>query len=295
MRFISSLSSIIHRYDAFILDLWGVVHDGLLLYPRAPETLRQLKAAGKRAIFLSNAPRRARMAAAKLDHLGVSRSLYERVLTSGETAFEYLSNAATTPLPLEANGLQQRKWGRRCYFLGLEMDEHLLHDLSASYGRAHDLEQADFILNAGYETLTQNPEELRPRLERAAALKLPMLCVNPDIEIVRQSGEEILCAGQLARDYEAMGGAVSYIGKPHPLVYEQCLAHFSAVPQERILAVGDGLRTDILGANRAGLDSLLITGGILRRRLGEEMDGRSIEQACRERGAFPDYVLPEFA
>ena len=174
--------------------------------------------------------------------------------------------------------------------VGLEMDKRS----SEGYVRENKLEAANFILNTGYESFTQLPVAVMARLKKAIERQLPMLCVNPDIEVVRQSGQRILCAGHLAKSYEALGGEVVYVGKPHPLVYEHCLAHFSAVPKERILAVGDSLSTDIKGANSAGLDSLLITGGILKQRLGEAVEPVAVETLCRERGVLPGYVLPEF-
>ncbi len=283
MKHLSSLSVIINRYDAFVLDLWGVVHDGIALYPDVLPTLQRLKSAGKRALFLSNGPRRASAAVAKLEELGVNDSLYERVITSGEVAFSYLARADN-----------QRKWGENCYYIGLEKDKKLLAELSPPYIRQDDINRADFVLCSGYESFTQRPEALLSRLKLMHKRKLLMLCINPDIEVVRQNGERILCAGHLAGTYEEMGGEVTYIGKPYPLVYESCMEHFSAIPRERILAVGDSLATDIAGANAAGIDSILITGGILKSALGENPCRKDLERICHRQGAYPYYVLPAF-
>lgn len=271
---IRQLSSIKEDYDALLLDLWGCVHDGSALYPHANECLRQLKEAGKRVVFLSNAPRRAERAQVVLDALGVDRVLYEAVVTSGEVGFSLLraEGGAST-----------------YYFIGPERDADVLAGLP--YRAVDRVEEAGFLLNCGFGTEAQSTEDFAELLHAAVQQKLPMLCLNPDMEVVKITGERYECAGVIAREYARLGGSVRYIGKPYPEVYEHAFSLLAGVPKTRILAVGDGLHTDILGARDAGLASVLIAGGIL----AEAMGGG--EAAMREwisrQDVQPDWVMPE--
>jgi HAD superfamily hydrolase (TIGR01459 family) len=283
----SGISAIAGEYDAYILDLWGVVHDGVVMYPSAGETLRELTAAGKRIVFLSNAPRRASVVEAVLTKFGIPRESYEAIYSSGEVAHQWLASG-------------QSSFGGKCVFVGLEQDLPVLDGLPLE--RVENPAEASFVFCAGYDALFQDPSELEPRLSAWATAQLPMLCINPDITVVRQDGSTIYCAGHLARRYEELGGQVTYIGKPYPIVYEAIAAHFAAdapracnalpVARTRMLAVGDSLHTDILGANQAGIASALITGGIHSHDIAA---GMSLEQLMERDHATPNYVLPAFA
>ncbi len=253
------------RYRGFILDLWGVIHDGSRLYPHALECLKQLRAQGKRVFFLSNAPRRVHKVTAVLESIGVSADLYEGVMSSGEAAYQAMAAGEVSV-------------GKRYLYIGPERDADVLQGLSYSSGPP---EEADFILNVGFGSEEAGLEDLTPLLARCLARRLPMLCLNPDMEVVKISGERFPCAGVIARQYVSMGGAVQWYGKPYPAVYRHCLARLAPLRPAEILAVGDGLYTDILGANNAGIDTLLIQGGILQ--------GRQAEVGAPE----ALYVMPE--
>lgn len=274
---LTHFSAIAADYDAFVLDLWGVIHDGVVMYPSAADCLAELHAAGKRVVFLSNAPRRAAVAEAGLQRFGIPRAQFEHVITSGEVAHHWVA------------GGKAKHLGDRCVFIGLEADLPVLTGLSIE--RVPHPDQADFVFCAGYDYLFQPPQDQETRLKKCLARKLPMLCVNPDYEVVRQDGSVIYCAGHLARRYEELGGTVTYIGKPHKIVYDAVFDHFADMPRDRILAVGDSLHTDIAGANQAGIASALITGGILQRELDA---GVPLAELCRRRNATPDFVLPAF-
>ncbi len=274
---LTHLAPIAEQYDAFILDLWGVIHDGVEMYPTAAAYLAELHAAGKRVVFLSNAPRRAVEAEAGLARFGIPRAQYERVITSGEVAHHWIAQGGA------------RHLGTRALFIGLEADLPVLEGLEIT--RVAAAEQAEFIFCAGYDYLFQPPQDQEARLKKCAARQLPMLCINPDYEVVRQDGSLIYCAGHLARRYAELGGQVTYIGKPHPRVYETALTHFADIPPSRILAVGDSLHTDIAGANHAGVDSALVTGGILKKKLDA---GMSLPALCSAEKAHPSYVLEAF-
>ncbi len=246
---LSRLSDIIADYDALLLDLWGVIHDGSALYPQAKACLQALKAEGKRVVFLSNAPRRLPKVVAVLDMLGVERDLYEGALSSGEAAYRALAAGEVKP-------------GRTYCFIGPERDADVLNGLP--FTRVDTPETADFLLNAGFGTEEQTLHDFTRLLQAAHTRGLPMLCLNPDMEVVKITGERYPCAGVIAKQYEAMGGKVTWFGKPYPAVYQLAITMLEPVAKARILAVGDGLYTDILGANNASIDSVLVTGGILQ-------------------------------
>ena len=263
-----SLSDITAGYDAFIVDLWGVIHDGVELYPGVLSALEHLQQAGKPVLFLSNAPRPARHVDATMKALGVGRGLYQEIVTSGEVARAFLALPET-----------QARYGLKCLYPGIEIEANILEGLPQL--RVETVEEAEFILAAGYDYFGQPLSEMQPRLERALARQLPMLCINPDIEVVRLDGSRMFCAGHFAAWYAAQGGAVEYIGKPHKRVYDYCFARLAAYDKAAILAVGDNMATDIPGGKQAGLDTLLVTSGV----------NEHWEQAGE---VTPTYILPGF-
>ncbi|WP_114393179.1 TIGR01459 family HAD-type hydrolase [Oleisolibacter albus] len=251
------LSEIADRYDGFILDLWGVIHDGVELYPGVVPCLQALKQRGKRICLLSNAPRRVPAARAKLDRLGLDPALYDALHTSGEASFEALRDR---PDPWHA------ALGPRLFHIGPPRDNDV-YDGLADRVRVFDPAEADFVVNTGIDDFDETLADYEPVLQACAARGLPMLCANPDLVVV-VGGRMVICAGELARRYAELGGDVRYHGKPHAPVYARCFQLLGGIPAGRILAVGDSLRTDVAGANAAGIDSLLITGGIHREELG---------------------------
>lgn len=273
MKILSQFDSLIDDYDAFLFDLWGVIHDGEHLYPGVLPMLEGLAAANKQIVFLSNAPRLAASVIRKLSDLGVSRGWYHDALTSGEAAHRYLQ---TMP-------------PRRYFYQGLDSDAALLQGIPQQ--RVSTVEEADFILNGNFDFHGQPIEKILPRLRLAQENRLPMICINPDLEVVKQDGSRIQCAGYIAAQYEALGGKVEYIGKPHPLVYYYAQEMLGNPPLSRILMVGDNLLTDILGGNQAGIATLLMTQGVLQQELSE---GESLEQRCQTLGITPNYVLASF-
>lgn len=286
MHAISGIRELANRYDAFILDLWGVIHDGLALYPGVADCLEELNQKGKRVLFLSNAPRRSAQAQTVLAKLGVHSGMYEAIITSGEVTYQMMAaHQSAIEMP-----------GTRYLYMGLPRDAGLLRTLGYQEVRTPD--DADFILNTGTDHFEQWPEEKRDVLREAQSLGLPMLCPNPDLIVVRQSGQKIPCAGALGVMYEELGGTVLYIGKPYPQVYHYCLERLKAVPTERVLAVGDNPETDILGANQAGIDCVLVTGGILPFELGLDADqligSKKLGKHCATLGAHPDYLTTGF-
>jgi HAD superfamily hydrolase (TIGR01459 family) len=267
------LEEIISNYDALIVDLWGVIHDGTALYPGAADTLHILHKLNKPVLFLSNAPRVSAKAQQNLDRLNIPRSQYLEVVTSGQVAHDLLARD-TTP--------------RRYYYLGPSKDEDILAGLP-HFTKVAEPAEAQLILCTGYEVDGQPHEEIVPLLMQL--LHLPMLCVNPDMEVVKQDGTQMLCAGAVATEFTQLGGKVAYIGKPFPEVYQVCKL---LLGNSRVLAVGDNPATDIKGANDAGLDSLLITGGVLKVRYGENITEADAREICRIANVNPTYVLSGF-
>ncbi|MDE1149190.1 MAG: TIGR01459 family HAD-type hydrolase [Azospirillaceae bacterium] len=251
------LSQLADRYDGFILDLWGVVHDGIQPYPGVPECLTTLRAAGKRVCLLSNAPRRVDAAAARLVEMGLTPDHYDALLTSGEATHDALRD------PPDA---WHAALGPKLLHIGPDRDAGVYRDLPGRV-RVETPNEADFVLNTGIVDFDETLADYEPILAACAARGLPMLCANPDL-VVHVGPQLVICAGELARRYEELGGDVRQHGKPYPGVYARCFDLLGSIHPSRILAVGDSLRTDMAGANAAGIDGLLIAGGIHREELG---------------------------
>ncbi|HYC01689.1 MAG TPA: TIGR01459 family HAD-type hydrolase [Azospirillaceae bacterium] len=266
--FHAGLRELADRYDGFILDLWGVVHDGVRPYPGAADCLERLRAMGKRVCLLSNAPRRVAAAEARLLGMGLRREHWDHLMTSGEASFEALRDRPDA---------WHAALGPKLFHIGPERDDDV-YDSLADRVRVESPEEADFVVNTGIDDFDETLADYEPLLQRCRARGLPMLCANPDL-VVHVGEQLVICAGELARRYEELGGDVTYHGKPHPGVYRRCFDLMGGIEPARIVAVGDSLRTDVAGANAAGIDSLLVTGGIHRDELG--MPG----------GAMPDAAL----
>jgi HAD superfamily hydrolase (TIGR01459 family) len=271
------------RYDGFILDLWGVVHDGVAPFPGVIDALERLMAGSKRVVFLSNAPRRALQVEKRLAEIGVPRSLYHHLMSSGEEAWQHLARRDD---PFYAD------LGRRCFHIGPERDHEMLDGLDLV--KVPSPSEASFILNTGPWGWDETVASYEDRLRTGAEAGLPMVCANPDL-VVMHGGRSVICAGSLAQRYEALGGIVRWHGKPHPSVYETCFGLLGIADRRRLLAVGDSLRTDIAGANGMGLDSVLIAGGIHGEEFGvsehEIPDRTALDRAIATSGKVPTAVM----
>ncbi len=283
---LASIAPLAARYDAFLLDLWGVIHDGQNLYPNVKDCLVALRKQEKKIVFLSNAPRRANVVADVLAHMGITPELYDAIVTSGETAYQCLAHP-------EDSFFKPR--GKHYIYIGLEKDRRTLDGLH--YEEASHPEFSQFVLLAHSYYDNQPLDELMSLLKKCVASSLPMLCINPDMEVVRLSGERVYCAGVIAEHYRMMGGEVIYFGKPHRAVYEASLHLLDGIPKSRIVAVGDSLKTDIKGAVRSGLACALVTGGILRETLNAS-DPAIFATQCQElferEEVAPTYIVPVF-
>lgn len=262
-KFIGGLSDVAGFYDGYIFDLWGVVHDGIKAFPDTVPTLQAMKQAKRQVWMLSNAPRRAYTVAAKLDEMGVTSDLYAGVMTSGEATWQALRDRYLA------------QWGRKCFHIGGARDHSLFEGLDVEL--VDSPEAADFTLCSGVEDFTHTVDMYQDRLAACAARRLPMICANPD-RIVHVEERLVVCAGALADIYMSMDGDVTWFGKPYRQVYSHCLG---VMPGRRVLAVGDGMPTDIAGATGAGIDSVLVTGGIHRENFSEA-EGEDTENRLGE-------------
>ena len=283
---VPGLSALADRFDGFVLDLWGVLHDGVTAYPGAVECLRRLRAAGKRVAILSNAPRRASEVARRSAELRILPELYDVIHSSGEETWLHLK---------ERPDAFHRGLGRAAFHLGPVRDRGLLEGLDLA--ETTDIGKASFLLNTGAHLAQSEVADYDPVLEPAARRRLPMVCANPDLEVIRGGLREI-CAGMLALRYEELGGTVRYHGKPHESVYRRVLPELGIADPGRVLAVGDSLRTDIAGAHRAGIQALLVTGGIHAEELGIAAGGHpdpaQLAKICARAGERPDMAAPAF-
>ncbi len=285
LREITGVREIAADYDGFVLDLWGVVHDGVKPYPGVLDCLRALLDAGKRVALLSNAPRRAYDVVNRITAIGVPEGLYHAVMSSGEEAWQYLKDRSD---PFYA-GL-----GRKCLHICSDRDLEIRHGLDLDY--VDSAEAAEFILNTGPAGWDDTIEDYAPILSAARERGLKMVCANPDL-MVNHGAKLALCAGALAVHYEEIGGAVRWHGKPYPSVYASCFRRLGIDDRQRILAIGDSLRTDIAGANGAGVDSLLIAGQGIH--VGEfaphgTPDSARVEAAAAAAGVKPTMVGARF-
>ncbi len=284
MQFHKGIKEISANYDYLIFDLWGVIHDGVKAYSGVVEALSYLRSQGKKICFLSNAPRRSYKVAEVLKKFSISEDFYEFILTSGEATFlDFKKN--------QENNFSE--FGQKYFYIGPQKDIDLLDGLN--YQRVSEVSKASFAIATGFDDEKSILQEKLPQIQEAKKYNLPLICVNPDLLVVRQNGDEMICAGVLAAEYEKMGGEVLYYGKPFPSVYEMTYSFFGKPDKRKIIAIGDGMETDIKGAVDFGIDSVLITGGILCNKLGirygEEVAHDKVQQICESYKIFPKYVI----
>jgi len=271
-RILSGLREIADRFDLVLMDLWGCVHDGVRPYPAALDCLHYLQHAGKRVAVLSNAPRRAQDVVAKLEEMGIPRSLYTELFCSGEETWRYLK---TRP-----DGLAQRL-GRRAYgIMSAERDLGMMDGLDLEL--VGEVAAATFLFVTGIDDVKTKAEDFDSVLKTAVRANLPLVCANPDL-VVHRGGIEEICAGAIAERYERFGGRVVYHGKPHRKMYE--------------IGVGDSYRTDVRGAQTMGAQSALIAAGIHKLELlrAGRLDLGQVMALARRLEVTPDYALPQLA
>ena len=239
LKKIEHLSEIYKDYDCFLIDLWGVMHDGVNVFREAMSAVKKLTEENKRIVFLSNAPRPAKNVKNFLIKLKIEEKYLNNILTSGQAAIQ---------------SLQNNKFGKKLFHIGPVRDEPIFHGLEKN---KTNLENCDFILCTGlYDEYLSDLKHYKELLKNYKSKKL--ICTNPD-QTVYKAGKIEICAGAIADVFEKLGGRVVYFGKPHKEIYDLCLNK-----NEKTLVIGDNLKTDIKGANNLNLDSLFITNGVHR-------------------------------
>ena len=288
VRQISGLSEISDGYDAILCDIWGVLHNGVASFAAASEALVSFRRRAGAVVLISNAPRPSPPIQGQVLKLGVSPEAFDSVVTSGDVTI----------------GLMQAQVGDQVLHIGPERDLSLLDAVAEATGarpKLVPLEDAQFVLCTGLRNDDSDTlEDYEPELRAMSIRGLTMICANPDI-VIHRGDTLIYCAGALARRYEELGGPVIYAGKPYAPIYDRALAlaeqiRGAPVDKRRVLAIGDGMRTDIQGASRAGLDVLFVTGGIHRslhkETLESPADPIELQRLYGENAVWPVAAIP---
>lgn len=251
---IESFADISDSYDVAFVDLWGCMHNGLHAHAEAVAAMQGYRARGGTVIFVTNAPRPRGPVEEQVRKLGIPEDAYDAIATSGDSARAAMFEGAV---------------GRKVWFIGEKMDESFFEPLKLLENPVEitrvPLEEAEGIVCCGPEDRFADPAIYRGPFLMAKQKGLKLLCANPDI-VVDRGKEREWCAGALAQLYTEMGGESLYFGKPHPPIYDLARRRYAAldtaVKEPAIIAIGDGIRTDILGAQQEDIDSLFITGGL---------------------------------
>ncbi len=282
-EFTTGFASLAAPYDAFVVDLWGTLHNGIEPLPGALDCLERLKAAGKSVALLSNAPFRIDAVVTVIDKIGVPRELYDCVLSSGEMAWRAVA---------ERTDPWHAALGRRTAFIGSDRHRSMLDNPYIE--EVGEMADADFVMCTGPRQAADTIEDYGDELAAAASRELPMICANPDREVIRGDQREI-CAGAIAEHYEtSFGGDVAWHGKPYRPVFDEMMRMLGDPPRARVLMVGDSVHTDIAGAKIAGIDGVLICGGIHALALGitpgDVPEASVLEAFLDEHGQSPRYA-----
>lgn len=284
-RILSSLSEIAAGYDALLCDLWGCLHNGIAPYPAAVAALQAFRAGGGKVVLLTNAPRPNADVIAQLDRMGVPRDAWDAVVSSGDAAQDAMFAGAV---------------GRKVFFIGADKDLNFFNEIPPEWSDAPAIErvpldEAEGIVCTGlFDDLTETPDDYRARFLLAKTRGLKLLCANPDI-VVDMGDQRIYCAGALAQLYTEMGGESLYFGKPHPPIYDLARRRLSDLGTDspRLLAIGDGIRTDIEGGLGEGIDTMFITGALAAEAFGNDVENP--EPAALDGWLEAQQLVPQYA
>lgn len=284
MEIVESLAEISDRYDAVFCDLWGCLHNGITAFPEAVEALRGFRAKGGKVVLLTNAPRPRAEVIKQLDQFNVPEDCWDTVATSGDSARAAMFRGVI---------------GDKVWFMGQDYDLPFFEPLKLIDDPVDvqrvPLEDATGIACLGPFDAHADPAVNRPEFLYAKQKGLKLLCANPDIVVDRGEQRE-WCAGALAKLYEEMGGESLYFGKPHPPIYDLARRRLDEigadVPDSRVLAIGDGVHTDVQGAMGEDIDCLFITGGLAAAETGTK---RQPEPDALDAFALKEQVSPTYA
>lgn len=287
VRIIRSLDDIATQYDVLFCDLWGCVHNGQQPYPAAVAALQRFRQGGGRVVLMTNAPRPAQFVIAQLDRMGVPRDAWDIVVSSGDAAQDAMLAGAV---------------GHKVWAISPAKDDGFFTDIPDQWKDAPaiqrvSLEEAEGIVCTGpFDEDTEQPEDYKERLMIAREKGLKLLCANPDI-VVDMGERRIYCAGAIAEYYTQLGGESLYFGKPHPPIYDLARRKLDLGSETRILAIGDGINTDVLGGESEGIDSIFVTGGLAFDQFGPDLEspGENLLEAWLEKeNRNPTYAIGRF-
>lgn len=275
MTVLPDITKLLARYDAFLVDQFGTLHDGVTPYPGAGAALRRMRAAGRRVVLLSNSGKPAAANARRLERMGLDADLYDLQLTSGEVGVRLLAEGA----------IPAARGRRRCLLLERDGDGRMLEAVGLE---AVGPDAADLVIIAGSEGDRHSLDWYAGVLAGPVRRGVPALCLNPDRTMLTPTGLAF-GAGQIAERYAAMGGSVTWIGKPYRAIYDMALAELGNPPPARVAGIGDSVEHDIAGARAAGCAAWLVRTGIIA-----GWDDAAIAAECARRGAVPDGMLAAF-
>ena len=282
--FIDRFAPLAASYDVVLCDVWGVVHNGIAATLPACDALARFRAGGGTVMLITNAPRAAHVVQQFCDKLHVPHDAYDGIVSSGDVTRDVIVH----------------RRGERVFHIGPKRDVSVFSELGIeAFAPA---ESADYVVCTGlFDDDRERPENYRPLLTQLRSRDLLMVCANPDLVVER--GERLVyCAGAIADLYGSLGGEVLFAGKPHRPIYETALAKAAAVrgrppTLDRVLAIGDSVRTDLTGANSFGIDCLFVTAGIHAEELGgrDNPDAALLAQKFVDARAFPRAVMRRLA
>ena len=276
MIHLDTVDALAAAYDVFLVDQFGTLHDGTTLYPGAAAALARLRARGKRIVLLSNSGKRVAANARRMARLGIGPDAYDLFLTSGEVAVQMLA----------AGQIEAARGATRCLLLERSGQGLALDALNMT---ASPPETADLVIIAGSEGERRSLDWYADLLAPLARRGVPAICVNPDRTMLTPGGPAF-GTGRIAETYAALGGDVTWIGKPYPAIYQAALAALGDPPRSRVAGIGDSVEHDIAGARAAGCGAWLVRAGIIA-----GWDDAAIAAECGRRGVMPDGLLEAFA
>ena len=284
-QIVNALSDISAQYDALFVDLWGCVHNGVRAFDAANKALIEYRAGGGIVVLVTNSPRPRAQVEQQLADFGVARDAWDSIASSGDSARSALFLGAV---------------GQKIYFIGTDAELPFFEPLKLIDDPIQTehvpIEEAEGIVCTGLPTADGTPDDVRAPLLYAKQKGLKLLCANPDI-IVDRGDKREWCAGAVAQAYSEMGGTSLYFGKPHAPIYDLARRRLSAIrpniSDDRILAIGDGITTDIQGAIGEGIDSLFITGGLAAKETATvtQPDPEKLSQFVLEKQLDPTYSI----
>ena len=276
---IGSLTDLSGAYSAILCDVWGVIHNGEWHFPAAAEALAAARSAKVPVVLITNSPRRNADVVAQMNAIGVPTAAYDRVVTSGDVTRDLIAEGP-----------------RKIFHIGADRDFTLYDGLDVDL--VEEFEASGVVCTGLFDDEVETPEDYAELLRRLRARNLPFICANPDI-VVERGERMIWCAGALARDYAQLGGRTLIAGKPYAPVYDAAMREIALllgrnVERSEVLAIGDGMMTDVKGAADNGIDVLYVSGGIHARDYGDPMqpDPARLAAFLQKHGYRPVAVIP---